>query len=109
MSNSLENYIADKMGELDANARPTKASGSSTEILDIRNNIMFWECRQDLTRDNIIVNYEKDYLEPLNKTPVTIPKPFAIAKENKQGEKFVIMEAEEFFRILYKAYGGNNE
>jgi hypothetical protein len=103
-NNSLELYIAEKLKPLDSNARPSKASGASTEILDIYNNIIYFECKIKRTHENIIVDYKKEYLKSLNEIPINTEKPFAIATENKYGKKFITMEADEFFEILYKAY-----
>ena len=101
-NNSLELYIVEKLKELNINARPTKASGAGNELLDILNTMFYVECRQNLTKENFIIQRKKDWLGSLQKLPVDSQKELLIVKENQYGEKIVAMEAESFFRMLHK-------
>ncbi len=102
-NNQLELYIVEKLKPLDPNARPTKASGASTELGDVYNTLFFVECKQKHTSNNINVHYKKEYLKLLNETPINTKKPVFVATENNEGKVFITMEAEDFFRLVYKA------
>lgn len=103
--NKLELWIAEKLKPIDRNARKTKASGASTEILDIMNKYFFIEAKQKLTKLNVIIDYKKEYLESLNQMPINTDKPLLIITENKVRDKFVTIKAEDFFELMYELYG----
>ena len=102
----LEEYIAEKLKAIDPNARPTKNSGASTEVGDIFSKYFYIECKQKLSKLNIIMDYRKEYLKLISQLPVESLKEIFIAIENKLEEKFIVIDSETFFRIVYKAYGG---
>jgi len=102
-NNQLELYIANKLKWIDPNARPTRASGASTELGDVYNTLFFVECKQKRNKSNIIVDYKNEYLKLLEQTPINTKKPVIVATENCEGRVFITMEAEDFFRIVYKA------
>jgi len=101
--NSLERYIVEKLLPLDPYARPTRGSGCGNENLDVSNKFFYIECKQKLTKDNIIVDYKKEWLKSLNSMPVNTLKPLIIVTENKHGERFVTLSAEDFFELVYEA------
>ena len=103
--NKLELWIAEKLKEIDNRARPTKASGASTEILDIMNKYFFIEAKQKLTKLNITIDYKKEYLKSLEKMPINTQKSLLIITENKLRDKFVTLKAEDFFELMYQLYG----
>lgn len=106
----LENHVANKLIEIgDNKARPTRASGASTEIGDIFSKWFFVEAKQKHSKNNVIMDYKKEYIKLLKKLPINTQKELFIIIENKMNEKFIVIEAEAFFRIVKKAYGGNNE
>ena len=47
----FEHYLAEKLKKLDSNARPTKASGGSTELGDIYNKYLMIEAKQRNTKN----------------------------------------------------------
>ena len=104
--NPLELYIAEKLKAIDPNARPTKASGASTEIADVFCKYFYVECKQKLSKLNIIMDYRKEYLKLISQISVESLKEIFIAIENKIGERFIVIDSETFFRIVNKAYGG---
>ena len=101
---TLEEWIADKLKVIDPNAKPTKNSGASGSIGDISNKFFYIECKQKMTKSNIIVDYKKEYLKLYNEIPMDSLKPILIVTENKQREKFITINAEDFFRLIYKVY-----
>jgi hypothetical protein len=104
--NSLEMYIAEKLKEIDCYARPTKASGASTEIGDIKNNYFFVEAKQKHTIENFNFSRKKEWLKLLSQIPVDTQKIPILVRENKYGEKMVLIDLEDFFRLIYKIYIG---
>lgn len=92
----LEQHISEIISLLDSNARPTKASGGSTEIGDVKSNLFYVECKRKLTKKNIIVDYKKEYLKLLRKIPINKPKLILLAVENSENERFIIMPIDDF-------------
>ena len=101
--NPLERYVVEKLLPLDPYARPTRNSGGGNETLDITNKYFYVECKMKKTRSNIIVDYKKEWLKSLNSMPVNTLKPLIIVTENKEGERFVTLSAEDFFDLVYEA------
>ena len=100
----LEEFVAGKLKEIDKDCRPTRNSGASKEIGDIYSNILYAECKQKLTKANIIVDYKKEYLKLLNQIPLNTTKFIIMVTENKYNEKFVTMDFDTFFDILKRSY-----
>ena len=97
-NNSLELYIAEKFKKIDKYARPTRGSGSKNEIGDILTKDFYVECKQVLTKDNVILR-RSVWINFLSKLPITFKTPI-VALENKKREKFIVMKAEDFFSLL---------
>lgn len=102
--NKLELYIAEKLKEIDPYARPTRGSGCGNEICDISNSVFYVECKQKRTKLNVTMDYNKEYMKSMGEIPINTDKELLLAYENKNGEKFIVMEAEAFFRVAKKAY-----
>jgi len=85
--NPLELYVAEKLKEIDPNARPTAGSGCGNELGDVANKYFFVECKQKHTKENIIMDYKKDFAKLAHQLPI-----------NTQKEMFV---------IVYRAYTDN--
>lgn len=98
--NSLELYIAKRLRAIDKYARPTRGSGCGSEIGDINSEHFFVEAKQKLTKENIIMDYKKDWKKLLNDMPINTTKTPFVAIENKYREKFIILKADDFFDIL---------
>ena len=84
-NNNLESYIARRLTDCGITARRTRGSGASTEIGDIYNDRFFVECKMKLTKTNIIMDYEKEYIDLLNKIPINTQKECIFAYENIKG------------------------
>jgi hypothetical protein len=100
--NSLEQFVLEKIKKIDSTAHLTRGSGCGNEILDISCKNFYIECRQNLTKANWIIDRKKDWLNPQSKLPLNSHKEFLLIKENKFGEKIVVMDVEAFFRLLNK-------
>jgi len=103
--NKLEQYIVEKLLPIDSYARKTRGSGCGNECCDVSNKYFYIECKQKKTKSNIIVDYKKEWLKSLNSMPVNTLKPLLIVTENKEGERFVTLSAEDFFELVYEAKG----
>ena len=101
----LQWYVAKKFRELgDKYARPTVGSGNAHENGDIFSTFPYRvECKYRDTK-NITIN-----IDTWNKNKASIPfnshiKPILVL-ENKNGKKFVVIEADDFFEILKEKTG----
>lgn len=103
--NTLERYIVEKFLPIDPNARPTRGSGCGNEVCDICNKYFYIECKQKLTKNNIIIDYKKEWLKSLADMPINTMKPLLIITENKHREKFVTLKVDDFFELMYELYG----
>jgi len=96
----LEDYVVSVIKIVDKYARRTKASGASTEIGDIYSTKFYVECKRKLTKENIIVDYKKDYLRLVRQIPINKPKLILLVIENKHKERFAIMPLNDFESLL---------
>ena len=91
--NKLEQYVAKMM-----HTRPTTGSGAFKEIGDVYAEHFFVECKQKSTKTNFILN-RKEWLKLQHKMPTHTDKLPIWVIENKYGERVVIFNAEDFFRL----------
>jgi len=103
--NSLEQFVLEKIKKIDPTARLSRGSGCGNDLLDVCCKDFFIECRQNLTKSNWIIDRKKDWLNPQSKLPLNSHKEFLLIKENKFGEKIVVMDVETFFRLLNELGG----
>jgi hypothetical protein len=103
-NNELEDYIVYQLKEIDPTVRKTRMSGAGTEISDIQSRDYYCECKIKGTKLNIIMDYKKEYLKLMNEQPLNTLKESFIAIQNSEGKKFIVIEADSFFRILKKGY-----
>ena len=106
--NKLEEWIAEKLKPIDKYARPTRGSGAGNEIGDISNALFYVECKIKGTKENIIIDYKNEWKKLLDDLPINTTKTPLIATENKEGERFITLKAEDFFEILYLLYLTND-
>jgi len=96
----LQWYVAEKFKDLgDKYARPTVGSGNSHENGDVYTMFPFTiECKQRTTKD---VKISIDVWEK-NKAdiPLNSDKRPLVFLENKDGKRFCVIEADDFFDIL---------
>ena len=94
----LQWYVARKLNQLGIKARPTKASGASTELGDVLNDSFLVECKQRSTKNITIdlATWEKNKaLLPINSKRIPI-----LVLENKEVKRFVVLDTDDFFDIL---------
>ena len=97
-NNPLELYICEKLNEIGIPARPTRGSGSGNEIADISNDRFYIECKIRATESGIHLN-RKVWNKLCAEVANNMKTPF-YATENSYGERFIILNAEDFFRLI---------
>lgn len=102
-NNGLELYMLDLIKEIDSEARLSKASGACGDAGDIRNRYLALECKEKTTKENIILDYRKEWLKLLGELPVNSKKIPVVSIMNKLHERFVILKAEDFIKIMKEA------
>ena len=103
--NKLEIWVAGMLKKIDKYARPSKASGASTESYDIQTKIpLAIECKIQGTVANPKINlitWDKLTEEiPLRSDRVPV-----LFIQNKHGDRFAVLKAEQFFEeYIYPNY-----
>lgn len=101
--NSLESWVVGKLEVLDPYARRTRGSGCGNEIGDVSNKYLYVECKMKHGKENIIVEFENEWLHLERQLPIKTEKIQVVITENKFGKKFVTLNAEDFFDLLKEA------
>ena len=89
--------IAEGLKAIDPNSRPTPGSGCGNSIGDVSNKFFFVECKQKHTKENIIIDFKEEWLSLTSRMSLQSKKIPVIVTENKYGDRFVTMSAEDFF------------
>jgi hypothetical protein len=105
-NNELELHMAEGLKEIDHFSRPTRGSGCGNELGDVSNKYFFVECKQKRTKENIIMDYKKEWLDLFTRIPLNSQKIPIVAIENKYGERFVLMNSNDFFKLAKEAKHG---
>jgi len=98
----LEEFVANNLKIIDKYSRPTRGSGSGNEIGDVSNKYFYIDCKEKHTSSNIILKYKEEWLHLYNKLPLSNNKPLIFIVENKEREQFVILNFNDFLRIIEK-------
>lgn len=69
----------------------------------IANEFIVHNCKQKHTRANIIIDYKKEYMDLVGQMPLNTKKIAIIVTENKYGDKFATLDADDFFDIAREA------
>lgn len=101
--NSLESWVVGQLESLDPKARRTRGSGCGNEVGDVSNKFLYVECKMKHGHENIIVQFKEEWLHLINRLPFSTQKIAVVVVENKFGEKFVTLKAEDFFDLLKEA------
>lgn len=102
-NNSLESWVVEQLKPIDSYARRSPGSGCGASVGDVNNKYLWVECKQCHIRENIIIPFKKVWQHLLFRVPENSPKLPIIVNENKYGEKFVTLKAEDFFDLLREA------
>lgn len=98
--NPLELFVAEKLRKLDRFSRPTKASGAGTEIGDVLNNHFYVECKMRSTKN---VTIDRKVMTKLLGQRARKDKWCIYALQNQFEDKYIVMDADEFFLLATKA------
>lgn len=103
--NPLEVWVAGMLNRIDKWARISKASGASTENYDIQTSIpLAIECKIQGTKKNPVVSLIT-WDKLLREMPIKSKRTPMLFIQNSHGEKFVVLNAEDFFNdFLYEMY-----
>ncbi|MHA1789186.1 MAG: hypothetical protein ACTSXT_08160 [Candidatus Helarchaeota archaeon] len=97
----LQEWVADILREISPHARSTKGSGNSTEKGDIKLNCgLHVECKCYQKKNVWNIDWLKKCEEEI---PLHSDKIAIVVTENKENEKIVHLDAEDFF-TLYNEY-----
>jgi hypothetical protein len=103
LHNKLEEWLVGQFQHVDPKARKTPGSGCGASCGDISNCYCYVEAKQHHTKENIIVEFKKEWQHLLFKMPLKTVKFPVMFVEQMYGEKFAIMQAEDFFTLLKEA------
>ncbi len=108
--NKLEQWVAGMLQVIDKHARPSKASGASTESYDMQTNIpLAIECKIQGTYKNPVVSLIT-WDKLLEEIPMRSKRTPVLFIQNKHGERFAVLNAEDFFNdFLYEMYEKEQE
>lgn len=99
--NTLEIWVVEKLKEIGITAHRTPGSGcGDIQKGDISNPYFAIECKMRHTQENITMSWNKDWLKLLSGMPMQSNKIPLFIVENKYGNKFVTLEAKDFFNII---------
>jgi hypothetical protein len=101
IGDKLEQYVLLKVREIDPQARLSRGSGCGNDIGDITSNILYCECKKRNTE--AISIKESTWRHLANQLPINTQKFSIMALENKNNKRFIVIEIEDFFKILNKA------
>jgi len=105
--NSLESWVVGQLQNgIDPLARRTRGSGCGNEISDVSNKYLYIECKMRHGNENIIMKFKEDWQHLLFRLPMKTNKIPIFVTENKYGNKFVTLKAEDFFTLLKEAKNG---
>jgi len=103
MENKLEEYVVTKLRKLDSKARRTKASGASTELADILNQYFYVECK---SRNTTHCKIDRSVMLKLLRQRAKKEKWCLYILENQFKDRYVVMDADEFFELLKRGLNG---
>ena len=104
IKNPLESYLVSKFKEIDPTAHRVSGSGcGDRQKGDISNKFCAVEAKVKRSHENIIMDYQDEWLKTNNQMPMNSKKFPIVAIQNKYGENFVVLSAEDFFKIMREA------
>jgi len=96
----LEDYVVERIREIlhDSLIRPTKNSGASSELGDIRCDKFIIECKKRNTKD--VVLKEDVWTKLINEMPLGSTRVPVYILENKNKKRFAVLNLEDFFNLI---------
>lgn len=105
----LEDTVAQMLKVIfdDSTIKPTKASGASTELGDIKNSYLLIECKKRNT-ESITINY-KVWKHLINQLPINSKRIPLLILENREGNQWGVMDLNDLQRLLARCYNATGE
>jgi len=105
----LEYVVAQILQEAfnDTTIRPSKASGASTELGDIRNSFLLVECKKRNTKSVTINNKVWNHL--LSQLPINSKRVPLLVLENQDSKRWAVMDLDDLKRLLARSYNATGE
>ena len=91
----------------DTSIRPSKASGASTELGDIRNSFLLVECKKRNTNSITINKNVWNHL--IHQLPINSKRVPLLVLENKEGKQWAVMDLSDLQRLLARSYNATGE
>ena len=103
----FEDYIAERLKEIDPFARATKGSGNQNEKCDIKTSCdLGFECKQRSTKD---ITVKSDVWDKLcNEIPLHSKKIPIYALENKDKKRWVVLDLDDFLDMYIELWEFKN-
>jgi len=87
--------------------RPTKASGASTELGDIKNSFLLIECKKRNT-ESVTINHAV-WKHLIRQLPINSKRIPLLVLENKEGRQWAVMDLNDLQRLLEKCYNATGD
>lgn len=99
----FQDYIAEKLKDIDPNARSTKGSGNQGELGDVNNSVdLCIECKQRNTKS---VTIKEDTWEKLcNEIPLHSERTPVLALENKDKKRWAVLDLDDFLDLYIELH-----
>lgn len=92
----LELWVVEQLKSIDRYVRLARASGASNDIGDVVSSAFFIECK-NWNKDCVTLSM-RTWNHLINQMPINTLKVPIYVYQNNKGKKFIIMDAEDFFR-----------
>jgi len=103
--NKLEMWVVGQLMPIDPTARQSKASGASTENYDVQTSVpLAIECKIQGVNKNPVIHIDT-WEKLVQEIPMRSDRIPVLFIQNATGQRFAIMDAENFFDdFVYKLY-----
>jgi hypothetical protein len=105
----LEHAVAQRLQIVfnDNSIRPSKASGASTELGDIKNSFLLVECKKRNT-DSVTI-HPTVWRHLINQLPINSKRVPLLVLENKEGKQWAVLDLNDLQRLLARCYNATGE
>jgi hypothetical protein len=97
----LEELVLAYFKSIDPKSRLSRASGATNDIGDVVTDKFFIECK-NWNKENVILKMST-WKHLLNQMPINTTKIALFIFQNNQNKQFVVLELEDFYRIIKNA------
>ena len=108
IGNKLENFIVDRIREIEPRCRRTKNSGGSVELEDILSSYFMVQCKVDNSHDSIVIK-KSDWEKLFRALPINSKRLPIFVNQQKTGTVSITLSVFDFFRLIYKLFKATGE